>query len=46
MPHLDYGDVIYDQPNNDLFIGKIEQLQCKPCLAITGAIQRTSRECL
>ena len=46
MPHLGYGDVIYDQPNNDSFIGKIEQLQCKACLAITGAIQRTSRECL
>ena len=25
-PHLDYRDVIYDQPN-DLFSGKIEQLQ-------------------
>ena len=45
-PHLDYGDVIYDQPNNDLFSDKIEQLQYKACLAITGAIQGTSRECL
>ena len=24
-PHLDYGDVIYDQLNNDLFTDKIEQ---------------------
>ena len=23
-PHLDYGDVIYDQPNNDSFTDKIE----------------------
>ena len=45
-PHLDYGDVIYDQPNNDSFSDKIEQLQYKACLAITGAIQGTSRECL
>ena len=37
--HLDYGDVIYDQPNNDSFSDKIEQLQYKACLAITGAIQ-------
>ena len=45
-PNLDYGDVIYDQPNNDSFTDKIEQLQYKACLAITGAIQGTSRECL
>ena len=44
-PHLDYGDY-YDQPNNDSFSDKIEQLQYKACLAITGAIQGTSRECL
>ena len=45
-PHLDYGDVIYDQPNNDSFSDKIEQLQYKACLAMTGTIQGTSRECL
>ena len=45
-PHLDYGDVIYDQPNNDSFTDKTEQLQYKACLAITAAIQGTSRECL
>ena len=44
-PHLDYGDVIYDQRNNDSFSDKIEQLQYKVCLAITGAIQGTSRKC-
>ena len=45
-PYLDYGDVIYDQPNDDSFSYKIEQLQYKVCLAITGAIQGTSREYL
>ena len=45
-PHLDYGDVTYDQPDNDSFSDKIEQLQSKACLAITGAIQGTSQECL
>ena len=45
-PHLNYGDVIYDQPNNDSFTDKIEQLQYKAYLAITGAIQGTSREFL
>ena len=45
-PHLDYGDIIYDQRNNDSFNDKIEQLQYKACLGITGAIQETSRECL
>ena len=45
-PHLDYGDVIYDKPNNDSFSDNIEQLQCKACLAITELIQGTSRECL
>ena len=44
--HLDYGDVIYDQQNNDSFTDKIEYLQYKAFLAITGAIQGTSRECL
>ena len=45
-PHLDYSDVIYDQPSNDLFSDKIEQLKYKACLAIAGAIEGTSRECL
>ena len=45
-PHVDYGDVIYDQPNNDSFYDKTEQLQHKTCLTITGAIQGTLRECL
>ena len=44
--YLDYGDVIYDQPNHDSFSDKIEPLQYKAYLTIAGAIQGTSRECL
>ena len=43
-PHLDYGDVIYDQPNNDSFIKKLESVQYNAALAITGAIKGTSKE--
>ena len=45
-PHLDYGDVIYDQPNNESFNQKIESVQYNAALAITGAIKGTLRECL
>ena len=43
-PLIDYGDIIYDQPHNESFCGKIESVQYKVTLAITGAIQGTSRE--
>ena len=43
-PHLDYADVIYDQPHNDSFCNKIESIQYNAALAITGAIKGTSRE--
>ena len=42
-PNLDYGDVIYDQPNNQSFSDKIESVQYDSALAITGAIRGTSR---
>ena len=42
--HLDYGDLIYDQPFNNSFKNKIESVQYKACLAITGAIRITSQE--
>ena len=42
-PHLDYGDILYDKPNNENFQNKLEKVQYRVCLAITGAIQRTSR---
>ena len=39
---VDYGDIIYDQPQNESFLDKLESLQYKAALAITGAIQGTS----
>ena len=43
-PHLDYGDIIYDQPFNNSFQNKIEIIQYNACLAIIGAIRGTSKE--
>ena len=43
-PHLDYGAIIFDQPENESFCKKIESVQYNAALAITGAIQGTSRE--
>ena len=43
-PHLDYGDVLYDQAFNNSFHAKIESIQYNACVAITGAIRGTSRE--
>ena len=42
-PHLDYGDIIYDQPNNQAFSNKLEAVQYNAASAITGAIRGTSR---
>ena len=42
-PLLDYGDIIYEQPHNVSFCEKLESVQHKAALAITGAIQGTSR---
>ena len=41
---VDYGDIIYDQPKNESFCEKLESVQYKAALAITGAIHGTSRE--
>ena len=43
-PHLDYGDILNDQPNIAKFCHKIESFQYKAALAITDAIQGTSQE--
>ena len=43
-PHLDYGDMIYDQTFNMLFQQKMETIQYNATLAITGAIRGSSRE--
>ena len=40
---LDYGDVLYDQPNNEYLCQKIESVQYNAALAITGAIKGTSQ---
>ena len=45
-PHLDYGDVLYDNPNNENFQSKSEKVQYRACLAIIGTIKGTSRETL
>ena len=42
-PLIDYGDIIYDQPQNESFCEKLETVQYKIALAITGAIQGSSR---
>ena len=43
-PHLDYGDVIYDQSYNNTFHQKMESIQYNAALAITGAIRGSSRK--
>ena len=43
-PHLDYGDVIYDQPNSSSLSDKIKSVQHNAVLSITGAIRGTSKE--
>ena len=43
-PHLDYSDIIYDQPNNASLSDKIQSVQYNAALAITGAITGTSKE--
>ena len=43
-PHLDYGDIIYDNSSNTTFSQIIESVQYNAALAITGSIHGTSRE--
>ena len=43
-PYLDYGNVIYDQAENESVSSKIERVQYSTSLAITGAIGGTSQE--
>ena len=40
-PHLDYGDILHDQPNNKSFCQKIETVQDNATLAISSAIKGT-----
>ena len=43
-PHLDYGDMIYDQTLNKSFEHKMETLQYNATLAKTASIRGFSRE--
>ena len=43
-PHLDYGNVIYDEAYNETFHQKLEPIQYNACLALSGAIRESSRE--
>ena len=40
-PYLNYGDIIYDQPNNESLNEKIVRIQYSTAFAITGAIKGT-----
>ena len=42
--HLGYGDIVYNKPDNEIFINKIEKAQYDAALAIIGVIRVTSRE--
>ena len=44
QPHLDYADIIHDQPSNLNLCNKIETCQYNAALAITGAIRGSSKE--
>ena len=37
--NLDYDDIIFDKPNNESFKSRIESIQYKASIAITGSIQ-------
>ena len=43
-PHLEYGDIVYDQQNNSSLSEKIESLQYNAALAITSAIKGSSKK--
>ena len=43
-PNLDYADIIYEKLFNESFKRKIELVQYKAALVITGAIKGTSRD--
>ena len=42
-PHLDYDNVLYDQPNNESLSQKIKSVQYNATLAITGALKGASQ---
>ena len=44
VPSADYGQIFYDQLQNDFLCEKLESVQHKAAVAITGAMQGTSRD--
>ena len=44
VPHLDYGDTIYNQTYNDFFHQNLKSIQSNAALAITGTIRGISRQ--
>ena len=44
MPHLDYGDVIYDRTFNTSFHQRLESIQYNATTAITGTIRGSLSE--
>ena len=43
-PHLDYGNMIYDEAYNETFHQKFESIQCNVFLSLSGAIRGSSIE--
>ena len=43
-PHLNYGDILYDQGYKESLHQKLESIQYNAALAITGARRGTSKE--
>ena len=43
-PHLDYGDILFDQTFNSSFHEKLESIQYNACLDITWTIRGSSKE--
>ena len=43
-PHLDYGDIIYDEAYNETFHPNLGSILYNACLALSGAIRGSSRE--
>ena len=43
-PQIDYRDIIYEQPQKESFCEKLELVQQKTSLVVTGTKQGTSRE--
>ena len=43
-PHLNYGDILYDQMFNNSFHERLESIQYNAALAITGFRRSSSKE--